>query len=67
MNIYDPADLICYVHLAGEADAGSSPAGDGLPCSTLPPGYANQSPRTRLPHRPPRSRGDQRQAAPVTA
>jgi hypothetical protein len=44
MRIYDPADHICYVHLAQE------PAADA--CHRLPAGYANSSPGTRLGSRP---------------
>jgi hypothetical protein len=36
MNIYDPADDIRYVHLAGPADARSAPAGSTPPCTSLP-------------------------------
>ena len=46
MNTYDPADGICYVHLASY----SSPE-MGTTCHTLPVGYPNGSPRTRLGHR----------------
>ena len=44
MRTYDPADRICYVHLASE------PVDDA--CHRLPAGYANASPGTRLGARP---------------
>jgi hypothetical protein len=52
MNIYDPAERICYVHLSPEVDSWSLRPGDSLRCIELPVGYANRSPRTRLGHRP---------------
>jgi hypothetical protein len=52
MNIYDPSDHICYVHLSGPADARSAGADDTTACASLPSGYANQSPKTRLQRRP---------------
>jgi hypothetical protein len=67
MNIYDPADGIHYIHMAGQADAGSSGLDDGPTCIKLPPEYANQSPPTRLQRRPPCVRADQERAAPLTA
>ena len=54
MNTYDPSDHICYVHLG---DARPTPADRGPRCTTLLPGYANQSPRTRLQRRPGHSVG----------
>jgi hypothetical protein len=47
MNLYYPADRICYVHLSGPAEARTTVADSTTGCSSLPPGYANQSPRTR--------------------
>ena len=44
MNVYDPADLILYVHMPEKAPARSFPVGGGTTCITLPSGYANQSP-----------------------
>ena len=44
MRTYDPADRICYVHLAQQ------PVEDA--CHRLPTGYANSSPGTRLGSRP---------------
>jgi hypothetical protein len=56
MNTYDPSDYIRYIHLSGPADARSA-AMDSSPAGiTLPAGYANQSPRTRLQRRPARIR-----------
>ena len=52
MNTYDPSDHIRYVHLSGPGDARPTPAYSGIGCTTLPSGYANQSPRTRLQRRP---------------
>jgi hypothetical protein len=52
MNTYDPSDHIRYVHLSGPAAARSAPADSAVACTTLPGGYANQSPRTRLQRRP---------------
>jgi hypothetical protein len=63
MNIYDPAHRISYIHMAGPADACSPLVDDGPACTELPPSYANQSPRTRLQHRPTHVRGDQARAA----
>ncbi len=57
MNIYDPSDHILYVHLTGPADAYPALAGSGTTCTTLPSGYANQSPRTRLQRRQAHVRG----------
>ncbi|SDL76694.1 hypothetical protein SAMN05660642_00744 [Geodermatophilus siccatus] len=51
MNTYDPSDHIRYVHLSGPASARSAPAAGATACTTLPGGYANQSPRTRLQRR----------------
>jgi hypothetical protein len=56
MNTYDPSDHIRYVHLSGPADARPTPA-DIVGCTTLPSGYANQSPRTRLQRRQAHARG----------
>jgi hypothetical protein len=63
MNVYDPADLILYVHMPEKAPARSFPVGGGTTCITLPSGYANQSPRTRLQRRPARFCADQAKAA----
>jgi hypothetical protein len=52
MNTYDPSDHIRYVHLSAPAAARSAPAAGATACATLPAGYANQSPRTRLQRRP---------------
>ena len=57
MNTYDPSDHILYVHLSGPADARPTPADSGIRCTTLPAGYANQSPRTRLQRRQAHVRG----------
>jgi hypothetical protein len=57
MNTYDPSDHILYVHLSEPADARWTPAGSATACTTLPGGYANQSPRTRLQRRPAHVRG----------
>ena len=67
MNTYDPSDHIRYVHLSGPADARSAPAGSAIVCSTLPSGYANQSPRTRLQRRPAHVRGNRAGVASLTA
>ena len=56
MNTYDPSDHIRYVHLSGPAAARSAPAAGAIACATLP-GYANQSPVTRLQRRPGHSVG----------
>ena len=48
MNTYDPADSIVYVQMAPESDPWSRPVVETRRCNTLPSGYANQSPRTRL-------------------
>jgi hypothetical protein len=55
MNTYDPSDRIRYVHLSGPAAARSVSADSAVACTTLPGGYANQSPRTRLQRRPVRA------------
>jgi len=47
MNLYDPAERTCYVHLSTPAEARTTVAGTTAACSLLPSGYANQSPRTR--------------------
>jgi len=52
MNTYDPADRIRYIHLPGPAVDRSAGLEGTAACSSLPSGYANQSPRTRLPRRP---------------
>ncbi len=67
MNTYDPSDHIRYVHLSGPADARPTPADIGIGCTTLPSGYANQSPRTRLQRRPAHVRGNWAGIAPLTA
>ena len=64
MNTYDPSDHICYVHLG---DARPTPADRGPGCTTLLPGYANQSPRTRLQRRPAHVRGIRTGVALLTA
>jgi hypothetical protein len=48
MNTYDPADNIVYVHMAAQSDPWSQPVIEARRGNTLPAGYANQSPRTRL-------------------
>jgi hypothetical protein len=48
MTTYDPADGIVHVHMAPQPDPWSSPVVEARRCNTLPAGYANQSPRTRL-------------------
>jgi hypothetical protein len=48
MNTYDPADGIVYVHMAPQSDPWSLPVIEARRCNTLPTGYANRSPRTRL-------------------
>jgi hypothetical protein len=45
MRTYDPADGICYVHLA--QDPVAPPSADDL-CHRLPAGYANASLGARL-------------------
>jgi hypothetical protein len=67
MNVYDPADRILHVHMAGQAHARSSPVRGATTCITLPSGYADQSPRTRLQRRPGRSSGNQAGAASLSA
>ena len=47
MNTYDPADRIRYIHLPGPAVDRSAGLEGTAACSSLPSGYANQSPRTR--------------------
>ena len=64
MNTYDPSDHICYVHLG---DARPTPADRGPGCTTLLPGYANQSPRTRLQRRQVPVRGNRARVASRTA
>ena len=48
MNTYDPAGGIAHVHMASQSDPWSQPVIKARRCNTLPTGYANQSPRTRL-------------------
>jgi hypothetical protein len=67
MNTYDPSNHIFYVHMTGPADARSAPADSGATSATLPSGYANQSPRTRLQRRPASVRGNRAGIAPLTA
>ena len=67
MNTYDPSDHIRYVHLSGPAAARSASADSTGACSTLPGGYANQSPRTRLHRRPARLVGTRAGVAPLIA
>jgi hypothetical protein len=66
MNTYDPSNRILYIHMSGPADARSASADSGTAC-TLPAGYANQSPRTRLQRRPARIRGNRAAIASLTA
>ena len=67
MNTYDPSDHIRYVHLSAPGDARTSPAYGRLACTTLPAGYANQSPRTRLQRRQVHLRGIRAGVAFLTA
>ena len=67
MNTYDPSDHILYVHVTGPADARWTPADSATACTTLPGGYANQSPRTRLQRRPAHVRGIRAGVALLTA
>ena len=67
MNTYDPSDHIRYVHLSGQAAARSAPAAGAIACATLPAGYANQSPRTRLQRRQGPVRGNRARVASRTA
>jgi hypothetical protein len=67
MNTYDPSDHIRYIHLSGPADARTTHADSGTGCSTLPSGYANQSPRTRLQRRPAHVRGLRTGVVPLSA
>jgi hypothetical protein len=67
MNTYDPSDHIRYVHLSGPAAARSAPADSAVACTTLPGGYANQSPRTRLQRRAAHSVGIRVGGASLTA
>jgi hypothetical protein len=49
VNVYDPADRMIYVHLAGPAADRTPAAAEGpAECHRLPASYANQSPRTLL-------------------
>ncbi len=48
MNANGPADGIGYVRMAPESDPWSRPVFRARRCNTLPAGYANHSPRTRL-------------------
>jgi hypothetical protein len=47
MTTSAPADA-AHVHMAPETDPWSLPVVEARRCNTLPSGYANQSPRTRL-------------------
>ena len=67
MNTYDPSDHIRYVHLSGPAAAPAVAPDSAVACTTLPGGYANQSPRTRLQRRPAHVRGNRAGIAPLTA
>ena len=67
MNTYDPSDHIRYVHMSGPADARPTPADNATACTTLPSGYANQSPRTRLQRRPAHVRRNRAGVASLTA
>jgi hypothetical protein len=48
MDAYVPADGIVYAHMAPESDPWSLPVVGGRRYNSLPTGYANHSPRTRL-------------------
>jgi hypothetical protein len=48
MNANVPADGIGHVRMAPESDPWSRPVFRARRCDTLPAGYANHSPRTRL-------------------
>ena len=48
MRTYDPADRICYVHLAQDPAAPAAPPRAHDECDRLPAGYANVSLRSRL-------------------
>ncbi|MGY1590865.1 hypothetical protein ACI79D_02695 [Geodermatophilus sp. SYSU D00708] len=67
MNTYDPSDRILYVHLSGPADARSAPADSTTSCTSLPSGYANQSPHTRLQRRTAPLRPTPARRPPLTA
>lgn len=67
MNTYDPSDHIRYVHPSGPVDARWTPADSATACTTLPVGYANQSPRTRLQRRPAHVRRNRAGVASLTA
>ncbi|HEX2074491.1 MAG TPA: hypothetical protein VHF92_11970 [Geodermatophilus sp.] len=67
MNTYDPSNYIRYVHLSGPGDARPTPEHSGTGCTTLPSGYANQSPRTRLQRRQAHVRGNRAGVASLTA
>jgi hypothetical protein len=67
MNTYDPSDHIRYVHLSGPADTRTAPADSGIGCTTLPSGYPNQSPRTRLQRRQAGVRGNRAEIDFLTA
>ena len=67
MKTYDPSNCILYIHMSGPADARSASADSGTACTTLPAGYANQSPRTRLQRRPAHVRGNRAAIASLTA
>jgi hypothetical protein len=57
MNLYDPAGRIYYVYLSGPAEDRPTVADAPVDCRTLPPGYANRSPRTLSPLCASRDRG----------
>jgi hypothetical protein len=67
MNLYDPADRICYVHLSGRKDTRGSRADGVSPSIPLPSGYANQSPPTRLLRRAGRPRSGRTGSPGLTA
>ena len=48
MNTYDPSDYIVYVHMDRTFPASESPLAFIPAAHSLPRGYANESPRTRL-------------------
>ncbi|MFW3171642.1 hypothetical protein [Geodermatophilus sp. CPCC 206100] len=48
MRTYDPADRICYVHLAQVPAAPPAPPPADDECRRLAAGYANESLRVRL-------------------
>jgi hypothetical protein len=67
MNTYDPSNHIRYVNLSGPAAARTAPTDRGIGCTTLPSGYPNQSPRTRLQRRQAGVRGIRAEIDSLTA